>query len=929
MPADAPEGLCPNCILKAGLQTDGLSQTGASAPGGGSRADSFVPPTPAELAPFFPDLEILELVGRGGMGMVYKARQKHLDRLVALKILSPKIGRDPAFAERFAREARAMAMLSHPHIVAVHDFGRTEARGEERGARGEGASDSPLPLGEAPASGYPGVRAAGGEGGLFYFLMEFVDGVNLRLLLDAGKLAPQAALAIVPQICDALQYAHDKGVVHRDIKPENVLLDKEGQVKIADFGLAKLMGREARDFTLTGAGQVMGTPQYMAPEQIEHPQEVDHRADIYSLGVVFYQMLTGELPIGRFAPPSKKVQIDVRLDEVVLHALEKEPELRYQHASEVKIDVETIITSAPPAAGGFAQSGDTAPRFSRVAVIASVLALTAVLLFVVRILIARMCSVTEPLVVSSIILLGAVVTLARFATTILGCVGIMQIRHSAGRLRGLALALFGALLFPLVELDGLIEKCIYMLAVGGGQPSTFLVSVLTLILSITVDVLIVYWAWRAVKRLAGGQSPVGELAGATPSSAAPAADDAAIEQARHQVRGPAIGLLVTGIFNWVVALPITLIVSYYTMASKQGGPGGVVLLAPILLVVFSVLVLVAALKMKRLQAYGLAIAAGILAIIISPANLIGLPIGIWALVVLSQRDVRAAFAQNRQHAASGASGTPAKPRTWWRRWWAEALIVLLLAVGIGLTITAHRFRDGGPSDLRMKSTRQLLQKYLPEQVEQPWAWNELQARLKAGSLSQDDVDDAVKVLIAHMTATRPQGWDQPLNWPNQFLGAATKGGMISPPVLLDLCDALCGPKPVIRLPRWREGKDGLPITIVYGSAWNTHNQDCLGVELLWQVERVSLDGKPIEVRDNHTFGENWSGTCPGTLKAGDHQVVADVQCAYVDEDKLIGLNGGDLPADRWPEARKRWKQSVSATLKVYTAGEPLVSLVTD
>ena len=126
--------------------------------------------------------------------------------------------------------------------------------------------------------------------------MEFVDGLKLRQLLDTGKLAPQEALAIVPQICDALQFAHDKGVIHRDIKPENILMDRSGQVKIADFGLAKLMGREAKDITLTGAGQVMGTPNYMAPEQIEHPQEVDHRADIYSLGVVFYQMLTGELP---------------------------------------------------------------------------------------------------------------------------------------------------------------------------------------------------------------------------------------------------------------------------------------------------------------------------------------------------------------------------------------------------------------------------------------------------------------------------------------------------------------------------------------------------------------------------------------------------------------------------------------------------------
>ena len=335
--------LCPACLLKRGLE----SQT---AGGDASRPDSagYTPPTPAELTPLFPDLEILELVGRGGMGVVYKARQKRLDRLVALKILSPSVGKDPAFADRFAREARAMAMLSHPHIVAVYDFGQTISPLPPGTSRGGGEANSPLPPGEGQ-----GERVVGSGGGLYYFLMEYIDGLNLRQLLDSGKLAPKEALAIVPQICEALQYAHDKGVVHRDIKPENVLLDKGGQVKIADFGLAKLMGREAKDFTLTGVGQVMGTPNYMAPEQIEHPQDVDHRADIYSLGVVFYQMLTGELPIGRFAPPSRKVQIDVRLDEVVLRALEKEPERRYQQASELGTEVQSIVT-APAAANAAA-----------------------------------------------------------------------------------------------------------------------------------------------------------------------------------------------------------------------------------------------------------------------------------------------------------------------------------------------------------------------------------------------------------------------------------------------------------------------------------------------------------------------------------------------------------------------------------------------
>ena len=234
-------------------------------------ADS--PPDPFELARHFPHLEILELLGQGGMGAVYKARHRRLDRLVALKILPSEVSADPAFAERFTREARACARMNHPHVVTLYDFGEA--------------------------------------GGLYYLLMELVDGVNLRRMITGGKLEPREALAIVPQICEALQYAHDEGIVHRDIKPENILLDKKGRVKIADFGLAKLVHRDDTPagraaFTLTGSQQVMGTPHYMAPEQTERPQGVDHRADIYSLGVVFYEMLTGELPLGRFAAPSHK-----------------------------------------------------------------------------------------------------------------------------------------------------------------------------------------------------------------------------------------------------------------------------------------------------------------------------------------------------------------------------------------------------------------------------------------------------------------------------------------------------------------------------------------------------------------------------------------------------------------------------------------------
>ncbi len=301
----SPGGLCPKCLLEMGLK-DAESAPEVVVTGGESPTEPA--PSLEELAPRFPQLELIELLGRGGMGSVYKARQKGLDRLVALKIMPATAAKDPSWPERFAREARALARLSHPNIVGVYDSGETE--------------------------------------GVYFFAMEFVDGVNLRQMIRAKTAAPKQALAIVVQICDALQYAHEEGVVHRDIKPENILVDQRGRVKIADFGLVKLLGGKDGGYTLTRSQQTMGTPHYMAPEQWEKPLEVDHRADIYSLGVVFYELLTGELPLGRFAPPSSKIQVDVKLDEVVLKSLAKEPELRYQQASQVKTDVEDVAEKA-------------------------------------------------------------------------------------------------------------------------------------------------------------------------------------------------------------------------------------------------------------------------------------------------------------------------------------------------------------------------------------------------------------------------------------------------------------------------------------------------------------------------------------------------------------------------------------------------------
>lgn len=312
IPDGAPEGLCPKCLLEEVVATtaSGVESGRAASP----------PPLQA-LKEAFRNLEILEFIGQGGMGFVFKARQSKLNRLVALKILPEAMARDPAFAERFAREGQLLARLGHPNVVTVHDFGQA--------------------------------------GGYFYLLMEYVDGVNLRQAMRTNRFTPEQALEIVPSICAALQYAHEEGVLHRDIKPENILLDTKGRVKIADFGIAKLMRESEREGEsdkekpavkddLTQPGAAPGTPRYMAPEQIDTPSAVDHRADIYSLGVVFYEMLTGELPIGRFVPPSRKTLVDPRVDEVVARALETQRERRFQSAGEIKTRVEAITGTAAP-----------------------------------------------------------------------------------------------------------------------------------------------------------------------------------------------------------------------------------------------------------------------------------------------------------------------------------------------------------------------------------------------------------------------------------------------------------------------------------------------------------------------------------------------------------------------------------------------------
>jgi serine/threonine protein kinase len=288
LPDKAPEGLCPKCLL-----------LGAAAPTNlGAFHKRPAAPALEAVAAAFPQLEIVELIGRGGMGCVFKARQPQLNRFVALKILPEALARDPAFAAKFAREAQALAALNHPNIVTIHDFGES--------------------------------------GGFYFLLMEFVDGVNLRQALSAGRFTPEQALAIVPPICDALQFAHDRGVVHRDIKPENLLLDRNGRVKIADFGIAKMLNAEGTrlrsetrpqheppvEAEAAAGHAATGAAQHTAAGAAVHGAGAagQSAAGRPSRGHLFarcraYELLTGELPGARLQPPSRKVQIDVRLDE--------------------------------------------------------------------------------------------------------------------------------------------------------------------------------------------------------------------------------------------------------------------------------------------------------------------------------------------------------------------------------------------------------------------------------------------------------------------------------------------------------------------------------------------------------------------------------------------------------------------------------------
>ena len=430
---NAPQGLCPRCVLGfvATTSQDGELMSCRSDASSTTVVAGRPLPSEEEIGIHFEELEALELIGVGGMGAVYKARQTKLDRTVALKILSSDLASDPAFQERFDREARLLARLNHPNLVTVYEAGRA----------------GPFP----------------------YLLMEYVDGENLRETMKRGQLSPEKALTLAKAICEPLKFAHEQGVLHRDIKPENILMNARGEVKIADFGIAKLIGEtHSEKSILTQANAAMGSPRYMAPEQFESAGEVDERADVYSLGVVIYESLTGSLPTGRFEPPSSKSTVDSRIDEIVLDALASERSARISSVGQLQARLEALVDRK-----GEESLASRSQLGTRAAVITGAslaLAPIAVAYFLMMLDHNRSNAIRDTTLYMIVAIELVIVGIPAVIGMLFGWRVLAEIREQPSPKRGFDTALVGAMSWPLILAFVIVGGTIWSIADAFGMP---------------------------------------------------------------------------------------------------------------------------------------------------------------------------------------------------------------------------------------------------------------------------------------------------------------------------------------------------------------------------------------------------------------------------------------------------------------------------
>jgi serine/threonine protein kinase len=266
---------------------------------------AFTAPAPSCLAPLFPGHDIECLIATGGMGAVYRAVQKSLDRSVAIKILPREFSTDAAFRTGFETEAKAMARLNHPNLIGVYDFGEVD--------------------------------------GMLYISMEYVPGNSLFHSAHGVAIDPAEVIRLVTGICSGLSHAHENGIIHRDIKPSNILLDLKANPKIGDFGIARPVERKPM-----AGEEIFGTPQYTAPEVVTAPEAIDHRADIFSVGVILHELLTGRLPAEDPRPASVVSHCDPRFDAIIRRATDPVPGCRYAGAMEIAHDLQHIARSPGP-----------------------------------------------------------------------------------------------------------------------------------------------------------------------------------------------------------------------------------------------------------------------------------------------------------------------------------------------------------------------------------------------------------------------------------------------------------------------------------------------------------------------------------------------------------------------------------------------------